>query len=175
MVAPAVSLIRADFKFDGEDWNILIVSAFIFGYVFGSLIAAPLSDVYGRKIVSPLVSPSRPPMSSSYQVLDVSTTLFWLWEFACALSPNLTALLIFRLLAGFGASASLSVGGGVISDLFDDSNRGGATALFAIGPVIGPVIGPIAGGFLAENCGWRWVKQHPSSPFRKNDSADWCS
>lgn len=47
----------------------------------------------------------------------------------------------------------------MISDLFDDDTRGGATALFAIGPVIGPVIGPIAGGFLAEECGWRWVSR----------------
>ncbi|KAK4497768.1 hypothetical protein PRZ48_010421 [Zasmidium cellare] len=140
MVAPAVSLIREEFRYGGKDYDTFLVSVFIFGYVFGSLIAAPLSDVFGRKIV-----------------LDVSTTLFWFWELACALAPNVTSLLIFRLFAGLGASASLSVGGGVISDLFDDNTRGGATALFAIGPVIGPVIGPIAGGFLAEECGWRWI------------------
>ncbi|KAF2173413.1 hypothetical protein M409DRAFT_35170 [Zasmidium cellare ATCC 36951] len=140
MIAPAVSLIRREFQYEGQDYDTFLVSVFIFGYVFGSLIAAPLSDMFGRKVV-----------------LDISTTLFWLWELACALAPNVTSLLIFRLFAGLGASASLSVGGGVISDLFDDNTRGGATALFAIGPVIGPVIGPIAGGFLAENRGWRWI------------------
>ena len=72
-------------------------------------------------------SPHRPSL------LDISTTLFWLWELACALAPNVTSLLIFRLFAGLGASASLSVGGGVIFDLFDDNTRGGARSAEARG------------------------------------------
>lgn len=33
MVAPAVTLVRDEFKYDGDDWDTFIVSAFIFGYV----------------------------------------------------------------------------------------------------------------------------------------------
>lgn len=35
--------------------------------------------------------------------------------------------------------------------------RGGAIALFALGPILGPVIGPVVGGYLVAARGWRWV------------------
>ncbi|GMG08850.1 unnamed protein product [Aspergillus oryzae] len=35
--------------------------------------------------------------------------------------------------------------------------RGKATSIWGVGPLIGPVAGPIAGGFLGEEVGWRWV------------------
>lgn len=44
-----------------------------------------------------------------------------------------------------------------MSDLFDSHERGTATAIFALGPLLGPVIGPVAGGFLSQDAGWRWV------------------
>ncbi|KAK7733262.1 hypothetical protein SLS63_004791 [Diaporthe eres] len=106
----------------------------------GSLIAAPLSEQFGRKII-----------------LDISTALFAIWELACAVSPNITSLLIFRIFSGLGGSACLSIGGGIVSDLFDSNERGVATAVFALGPLLGPVIGPIVGGFLSQEAGWRWV------------------
>lgn len=45
----------------------------------------------------------------------------------------------------------------MVSDLFDSNERGVATAVFALGPLLGPVIGPIVGGFLSQEAGWRWV------------------
>jgi MFS family permease len=60
-------------------------------------------------------------------------------------------------LAGLGGSACLSIGGGVIADLFVIQERGLANAIFVIGPLFGPVVGPIVGGFIAQQAGWRWV------------------
>ncbi|KAI8631183.1 synaptic vesicle transporter [Xylariaceae sp. FL1651] len=138
--APATSLMNAEFHNDSETLTTFTVSFFILGYVIGSLIAAPLSEQYGRKVI-----------------LDIATTIFVVWQLACALAPNITALLIFRLFAGLGGSACLSIGGGIVSDLFDSSERGTATAVFALGPLLGPVIGPIIGGFLSQRAGWRWI------------------
>ncbi|KAG6365003.1 hypothetical protein INS49_006609 [Diaporthe citri] len=64
---------------------------------------------------------------------------------------------IFRIFSGLGGSACLSIGGGIVSDLFDSNERGVATAVFALGPLLGPVIGPVVGGFLSQEAGWRWV------------------
>lgn len=83
--------------------------------------------------------------------------MFTIWNIAAAAAPNVETLLVFRFLAGLGASSSLSVGGGVISDCFSEKDRGGAVAVFALGPVLGPVIGPLTGGYLADALGWRWV------------------
>lgn len=129
-------------EFDNDDRTLatLTVSFFIMGYVIGSLITAPISEQYGRK-----------------QVLDVTTAIFTTWQLACALAPNITSLLIFRFFAGFGGSACLSVGGGIVSDLFESNERGTATAVFSLGPLLGPVLGPVIGGFLSQKAGWRWV------------------
>ena len=69
----------------------------------------------------------------------------------------MAALILCRFLAGVGGSASLTIGGGVVSDLFPLTERGKASALFSLGPLFGPVIGPIMGGFVAQRIGWRWV------------------
>lgn len=106
----------------------------------GPLLLAPLSEIYGRRIV-----------------LSAGNWFFVVWQIGCALAHNIETLVICRLLAGIGGSACLTLGAGVIADLFSVQQRGMATALWALGPLIGPVAGPIAGGFLGQAAGWRWV------------------
>ena len=66
-------------------------------------------------------------------------------------------LIGFRFLEGMAGSAPITIGGGTIADLFIQEQRGGALAIWSMGPLIGPVVGPITGGFLAKAEGWRWV------------------
>jgi len=118
----------------------LTVSIFVLGYVIGPLILAPLSEIYGRRFV-----------------LTGANAFFCVWQIGCALAPNLASLIIFRFLAGIGGSGCLTIGGGVIADLFNADRRGLATAVYSLGPLFGPVVGPICGGFIAQQIGWRWV------------------
>lgn len=94
-------------------------------------------------------------------ILNMATLHFVVWQIGCALAPNITSLIIFRLLAGMGGSACLTIGGGVIADMFVKEQRGTAMAIFTFGPLFGPVLGPICGGFIAQNAGWRWVSNSP--------------
>lgn len=107
---------------------------------FGPLFLAPLSEIYGRRIV-----------------LSCANWFFVVWQIGCALSPNIAALIVFRLLAGIGGSGCITLGAGVIADLFPLHERAKATALWSMGPLLGPVAGPICGGFIGETVGWRWV------------------
>jgi MFS family permease len=66
-------------------------------------------------------------------------------------------LIAFRFLAGLGGSAPLSIGGGVLADCWDASQRGQAIAVYSLAPLLGPVVGPIAGAWIAEKSTWRWV------------------
>jgi MFS family permease len=61
------------------------------------------------------------------------------------------------MFAGMGGAGCLTLGAGLIADLFPVEQRGLATALWSCGPLIGPVAGPIAGGFMGETVGWRWI------------------
>lgn len=101
----------------------LSVSIFVLGYVVGPLLLAPLSEIYGRRFV-----------------LTGANVFFCVWQIGAALSPNLSALIVFRFLAGIGGSGCLTIGGGVIADLFHPDRRGLASSVYSLGPLFGPVV-----------------------------------
>lgn len=123
MFAPAVSFMNHTFDNSSLILSSLTVSIFVLGYVVGPLILAALSEIYGRRFV-----------------LTGANVFFCVWQIGCALAPNLTSLIIFRFLAGIGGSGCLTIGGGVIADLFHADRRGLATAVYSIGPLFGPVV-----------------------------------
>ncbi|RPA93466.1 synaptic vesicle transporter [Choiromyces venosus 120613-1] len=138
--APGVGFMNEEFGNHSITLSSFVVSIFILGFALGPLVLSPLSEIYGRA-----------------PVLDAANFWFVVWQIGCALAPNLESLIIFRLFSGIGGSGCLTIGGGVISDLFPPEQRGKATAIYTIGPLFGPVIGPICGGFVAQRVGWRWV------------------
>jgi MFS family permease len=107
----------------------------------GPLFLAPPSEIYGRRVI-----------------LNISTANFALWQIGCALAPNISSLIIFRLFTGIGGSGCLTIGGGVVSDLFEKQQRGLAMTIFTVGPLLDPVLGPLCGGFIGQRAGWRWVE-----------------
>ncbi|KAA6407354.1 MAG: MFS general substrate transporter [Lasallia pustulata] len=140
MFAPGIPQVMKDFHSTNEQLSSFAVSVYILGYAFGPLLVAPLSELYGRMPV--------------YQTCNV---LFVIFTVACAVSSNLNMLIAFRFFEGCVGSAPLTLGGGTIADMIVQEKRGGAMAIFAMGPLLGPVIGPVAGGFLTQAKGWRWV------------------
>ncbi|PYI00876.1 MFS multidrug transporter [Aspergillus sclerotiicarbonarius CBS 121057] len=140
MFSPAISYMAAEFHVTNETLLSFSVTIFLLGYTFGPLVLAPLSEIYGRRII-----------------FSSANWFFVVWQIGCALAPNLTSLIIFRLLAGIGGVGCVTLGAGVIADLFPIQQRGMATSIWALGPLVGPVVGPICGGFIGEEIGWRWV------------------
>jgi multidrug resistance protein len=140
MFAPGVPQVLADFHESSNLLAAFVVSVFLLGFAFGPLILAPLSEMYGRRWL--------------YHICNV---LFIIFTIACGVSSNFSMLVGFRFLQGSVGSAPLTIGGGTIADLMPVEKRGGAMAIWAMGPLIGPVIGPVIGGFLVQAKGWRWV------------------
>ncbi|KAG9254550.1 major facilitator superfamily domain-containing protein [Emericellopsis atlantica] len=84
-----------------------------------------------------------------------SFSLFVVFAILCAVSDNMTMLIVFRLCTG-GASASVqAVGAGTIADIWESFERGKAMSLFYLGPLLGPLLAPIFGGVLAQELGWQ--------------------
>lgn len=140
MFAPAVSFMDETFHNTSVILSSLSVSIFLLGYAVGPVFLSPLSEIYGRRYV-----------------LMSGNLLFTVWQIGCALAPNMSSLIVIRFLAGIGGSGCLTIGGGVIADLFDSDQRGLATSLYSLGPLFGPIIGPVCGGFIAQRASWRWV------------------
>ncbi|KAB8078591.1 major facilitator superfamily domain-containing protein [Aspergillus leporis] len=137
--APGVTLANQEFGNASSIRSSLAVTAYLFGYFSGPLLLSPLSEICGRRVT-----------------LNTATSIFVLFQIGCALAPNLSALIVFRFFTGFGGSGCLTIGGGVIADLFEAEQRGLALSFFQFGPLFAPVIGPICGGFIAQRAGWRW-------------------
>lgn len=140
MFAPGVPRVMAEFHSTSNITATFVVSIFVLGFAFGPLVIAPLSEIYGRVIV--------------YNVCNV---FFIVFSAGCALSQNMSMLLAFRFLGGFAGVATITCGSGTVTDIMPTEKRGGAMALWALGPILGPIIGPVCGGFLIEAAGWRWV------------------
>lgn len=140
MFAPGVPLVMQEFKSTDTILETLVVSIFVLGFAMGPLIAAPMSELYGRKVVY---------LTSNF--------FFMIFTICCGLSTDLAVLIVFRFLAGCAGGAPTSLGGASIGDMFPRDQRGIAMAIWGMGPLLGPIVGPIIGGFIAANAGWRWA------------------
>jgi DHA2 family multidrug resistance protein len=82
--------------------------------------------------------------------------LFTLSSILCGFAPNLNALLLFRVLQGFGGGGMVPVAQSILADTFPPEKRGQAFALFGVAVVVAPVVGPTLGGWISDNWSWQW-------------------
>lgn len=75
-----------------------------------------------------------------------------------ALGQNIATVLIGRFFSGFFGVAAIAVLGGIISDCWNEVDRGTAMALCISICFSGPTLGPVIGGFIASSSiSWRWT------------------
>ncbi|KAJ6024272.1 multidrug resistance protein [Penicillium herquei] len=134
---PGVPQLMKEFHSDNDLLESFVISVYALGFAF---VIAPLSETYGRLPV--------------YLTCNLS---FLMWCIACAVAPNMAALVIFRFLAGAFGAAPFTLGGGTIADIVDPAQRGTAMGIWMGGLTVGPVIGPTIGGFISAYLGWRWT------------------
>lgn len=113
---------------------------YLIGLAIGSMLMAPLSEVYGRK-----------------PVCVACLVLFSILIIPCALATSVTELIVIRFLNAFFGSVMISTAPGMVADLVDDEHRALAISVWSIGPLNGPVLGPFIGGFVTQYLGWRWM------------------
>ena len=83
--------------------------------------------------------------------------LFTLSSFLCGLAPNLTMLIIFRVLQGAGGGGLQPSEQAILADTFEPAKRGMAFAVYGVAVVVAPAIGPTLGGWITDNYTWRWI------------------
>lgn len=74
----------------------------------------------------------------------------------CGFTHSEGEFLAFRFLSGLGGCAPLTIGGGVLSDLWRPEERGMAIALYTLAPLLSPALGPLLGAWITEKSTWRW-------------------
>lgn len=125
-----------------DEVGTLGTSLFVFGYAFGPLVWGPCSELYGRK----------PP-------IIIAAFGFSVFSIAVAVAKDLQTIMICRFFAGIFGSCPLAVVAAVFADIFNNSLRGLAVAVFSATVFIGPLLAPFIGGFITESyLGWRWTE-----------------
>ena len=105
----------------------------VFGLAIGSMVLAPISEVYGRR---PL-----------YIVGMAITTLLII---PCGIGNSLQELIIVRFFGAFFGAVMIAISPGTISDIASAEYRALAFSIWAIGPLNGPTFGPVIGGFATQ-------------------------
>lgn len=146
VVAFASSVITADLKGVEETFNVseevamLTITVFVVGFGVGPVAFAPLSEIYGRRVI--------------YGSTLLIAVIFIIPE---AVAKNIGTLIVCRAIDGIAFSAPMTLVGGTLADLWRNEERGVPMAAFSAAPFIGPAIGPLVGGYLSDAAGWRWL------------------
>src|SRR5947208_3418407 len=99
-----------------------------------------LASVFGRK-----------------RLLMSSVAGFTASSFLCGLAPNLSTLILFRILQGATGGAMQPLSQAVLLEAFPPRDRGKAMGFWGLGIVVAPILGPVLGGWLTDSYSWRWV------------------
>jgi DHA2 family multidrug resistance protein len=83
--------------------------------------------------------------------------LFTISSCLCGLAPNLTMLIIFRVMQGAGGGGLQPSEQAILADTFSAKQRGMAFAVYGMAVVLAPAIGPTLGGWITDNFNWRWI------------------
>jgi DHA1 family bicyclomycin/chloramphenicol resistance-like MFS transporter len=110
------------------------------GFAFAPLLYGPASDRYGRK-----------------PVVLFACTLFIIAGIGCAFARSLSTLLIWRVVQGAGAGASMTIALAIIRDLFDGQAARTRLSYVAIATMVVPMLAPTAGAALLALGGWRVI------------------
>ncbi|KAF5348396.1 hypothetical protein D9758_010898 [Tetrapyrgos nigripes] len=111
----------------------LTVSISVLAACIGALFGATYSGFYGRKPVYLFGLP-----------------LLAIGSVGVALSPSIESLMIWRFLQTMGGAPGLSVGAGVIGDIYRLEERGTAMGIFFSACLLGPALAPFVGGHIFE-------------------------
>ena len=90
------------------------------------------------------------------KVFIFSLVVFSLGSLFCALSQNLTHLVISRVIQGIGGSLMTPVGRLALIKTFDKNEIVRAMNFAIIPALIGPVLGPLVGGYMVDYLSWHW-------------------
>lgn len=137
---PAMPEIAATLSPDAPNRAQLVVTSFVFGMGLGTLIAGPLSDAFGRKIL-----------------ILAGSALYVVAAIACYFAKTLDFLLIARAVQGFGAAAPRVVSTAMVRDLFSGREMARVMSFVMMVFTLVPAVAPLMGQAVIYAAGWHAI------------------
>jgi len=139
MYLPAIPLLQKTWQQPLAVVNLTLVG-FFFSYCVFLLIYGPVSDRFGRK----------PPLVAGIALFITASLL-------CALSENVTTLIVSRVLQAAGAAAAATLCLAMTKDIYASEERVRILAWMGVIMPLAPAVAPIFGGWLLLWCSWQWI------------------
>lgn len=139
MYLPALPRITAEFGASEAAVQLTLAGTMV-GMALGMLVIGPLSDSLGRR---------RP--------LLVGVSAHVIASLAILLVPNVETLGILRVLQGFGAAASATIGMAVVRDLFTGVRAAQVLSRLMLVMGLAPILAPSIGSAILTVTGWRAI------------------
>ena len=118
----------------------LTLSTFFVGMALGQLFFGPLSDRIGRR-----------------PTILIGCAVYIVASLACALAPNIEALVIGRFFQALGCCAAMVVCRAIVRDRYDHRDSARIFSLLMLVLAIAPLLAPTIGGWIALAAGWHAV------------------
>jgi EmrB/QacA subfamily drug resistance transporter len=90
------------------------------------------------------------------QVFCAAIAFFTLGSVLCGLSETLPALVLSRIVQGFGGAMMTPVGRLILTRTFPKDQLMKAMGYYMLPGMIGPTMGPLVGGFITTYFTWHW-------------------
>jgi len=131
--------IKAEFGLTAAQAGMLASSSFL-GMFLGAAIAGLLADRFGRK-----------------PVFQVSMIFWGVGSLMCGLADNVTTLMLYRVLLGFGMGMEFPIGLSMVSEIVPAKSRGKYVAILEGFWPIGFIAAGAMTYFLLPMIGWRGI------------------
>ncbi|WP_158015652.1 DHA2 family efflux MFS transporter permease subunit [Mycobacterium basiliense] len=142
------------------DTTVVFVAQSTFAAAFDSTEAAVAWTMIGYVLGLATVTPSAGWATDRFgakRLFIGSMMTFTLGSVLCAIAPNITWLIVFRVLQGLGGGILLPLVFTVVAREAGPNRVGRLIAVVGIPMLLGPICGPMLGGWLIYHFGWEWI------------------
>ncbi|CRL66160.1 MFS-family transporter [Proteus vulgaris] len=91
------------------------------------------------------------------QIFIIAVSLFSAGSLLCALSPNLSFLVISRIIQGIGGAMMMPVARLALLRAYPRSELLPILNFVTMPGLVGPIVGPLLGGVLVTYASWHWI------------------
>jgi EmrB/QacA subfamily drug resistance transporter len=139
VVSTALPRMQADLHVEltSLQWTL---NSYGIAFAAGIITAAALGDRYGRR-----------------RIFNIGLVLFTVASAACALAPNVSALIAARTVQGLGGAIVLPLSLTILTTAFPAQRRGTIVGVYGGLAGLAVAAGPLVGGAVTQGINWHWI------------------